>query len=76
MPHRLHEKNDGIEGHTLATLWQMSFEATRSNENAWIVLGILCCLQPDEIPKAVFLPNDSSITTGKLLFCEDEDEWV
>ena len=73
-PHRLHEKNDGIEGHTLATLWEITFRSIASNGDAWRFLGILSFLRPDEIPKELFLPGDSSVAKGELSFCDDEDE--
>jgi hypothetical protein len=73
-PQNIHKQSNGIAGHTLATLWELSFASMRANENAWVVLGILCCLQPDEIPKTLFLTDDPLIQKGKLSFCTDEDE--
>ncbi|KAI1348676.1 P-loop containing nucleoside triphosphate hydrolase protein [Xylaria sp. FL0043] len=73
-PHNIHAKSSGIAGHTLATLWEMSFAAVRQNRSAFILLGIISCLQPDEIPKALFLPDDLARVQGDLSFCADEDD--
>ncbi|KAI1121042.1 hypothetical protein F5Y10DRAFT_288967 [Nemania abortiva] len=73
-PQSIHAKPSGIAGHTLATLWEMSFTAVRSNRNSFILLGLISCLQPDEIPKALFLPDDISRVQGELSFCADEDD--
>ncbi|KAK3366626.1 hypothetical protein B0T24DRAFT_681828 [Lasiosphaeria ovina] len=69
---RLLKKQEGIKGHTLATLWAMTFKSVRARPDAWIMLGVLCCVQPDSIPKELFLPDDTEITTGRLAFCADE----
>ncbi|KAK3331560.1 P-loop containing nucleoside triphosphate hydrolase protein [Apodospora peruviana] len=70
-PHRLLSRSEGIEGHTLATLWEVAFTSIREKKNAWVVLGILSFLQPDEIPTAILSPGDNSILTGELLFSVD-----
>ncbi|KAI1330538.1 hypothetical protein F5Y16DRAFT_396032 [Xylariaceae sp. FL0255] len=67
-------KEDGIKGHTLSTLWKMSFELVRTNRSAMIFLGILSCISPDEIPKKLFLPSDTSALTSDLNFCKDDFE--
>jgi hypothetical protein len=61
-----------IKGHTLAKLWDMSFKKVRAEPDACTMMGVLCCLQPDGIPRELFLPSDSSITTGELAFCQDD----
>ncbi|KAK0612447.1 hypothetical protein B0T17DRAFT_407350 [Bombardia bombarda] len=76
-PQRLLGKSDGIEGHTLATLWEMSFAliSPSKNINAWLVLGIISFLQADEIPTAIFLPTgDVTFLDEELSFCKDGDD--
>ena len=69
-------KDAGIKGHQLTTLWAMTFNTVRDDEDnpgAWTMLGILCCLQPDRIPLELFsnLENlDPSLSSGNLsYFC-------
>ncbi|KAH9892135.1 hypothetical protein F4778DRAFT_784878 [Xylariomycetidae sp. FL2044] len=45
-PHRMHQKDIGIEKHTLATLWKMSFQEVKSNRmpgQCW-----MCCVSRNE----------------------------
>jgi len=72
-PHSLHEK-DVIAGHTLATLWTMSFDEIYKSANAWTLLEALSFMQPDEIPVSIFLLEKSAETPAGLKFCKDEDE--
>ncbi|RTE84430.1 hypothetical protein BHE90_001017 [Fusarium euwallaceae] len=71
---RMLEKSDGIEGHTLQTLWKVTFESIQDKPDAKTMLGLLCCLDPDSIPKELFLPSDPALATGRLEFCQEEFE--
>jgi hypothetical protein len=73
-PHNIYANSSAIAGHTLATLWEMSFSEVRKKKDSFILLGIISCLQPDEIPEAIFRPNSPSIMKGDLSFCANEDE--
>lgn len=64
----------GVKGHTLATLWKMTFEDIRLRRNVWTMFGIISCLQPDEIPTQLFLPDESVPLTSDLEFCREEFE--
>ncbi|KAI0441000.1 hypothetical protein F4803DRAFT_524980 [Xylaria telfairii] len=68
------QKQEGIKGHTLSTLWKISFETVRTRPSAFVLLGILSLVQPDEIPKELFLPTDTSTLTSDLAFCTDDFE--
>lgn len=70
-PHNIQANSSAIAGHTLATLWEMSFAEARKNKHSFMLLGIISCLQPDEIPEAIF---NSSIAEGDLSFCASEDD--
>lgn len=73
---RLIAKGEGIQGHTLSTLWEMTFQSIKNDPNATTMLGIICCLEPDSIQKELFLPSDPRIAEGCLQFCQEEFEYV
>ncbi|KAK8037632.1 TPR-like protein [Apiospora marii] len=75
------QDDDGIKGHSLATLWKVAFETIKSqrkknqrNGNSWIMLGILCCCQPDSIARSLFHLEDDFGAIEELEFCKDEFE--
>ncbi|RSL88039.1 hypothetical protein CEP51_001902 [Fusarium floridanum] len=68
------DNSEGIEGHTLQTLWKVTFESIQDKPDAKTMLGLLCCLDPDSIPKELFLPSDRALATGRLEFCQEEFE--
>ncbi|KAI0098054.1 hypothetical protein GGR51DRAFT_577299 [Nemania sp. FL0031] len=65
------QRQEGIKGHTLSTLWNISFETVRNHPPAFILLGVLSCVQPDEIPKALFQPPNVSTLGSDMAFCTD-----
>ncbi|KAM0431517.1 hypothetical protein ACHAPT_005495, partial [Fusarium lateritium] len=71
---RILDKSHGIEGHNLQTLWKATFESIQDHPDAKTMLGLLCCLEPDNIPKELFLPSDPALATGRLEFCQEEFE--
>jgi hypothetical protein len=71
---RLIAKAEGIQGHKLSTLWEMTFQGIEKEINAATMLGVICCLEPDGISKDLFLPSDLGVADGCLHFCQEEFE--
>ena len=72
---RLISKGEGIQGHKLSTLWEMTFQSI-DDINSTTMLGVMCCLEPDSISRDLFLPSDPTIAEGCLHFCQEEFEYV
>ncbi|KAI1119751.1 amidase signature domain-containing protein [Nemania abortiva] len=68
------QKEGVIKGHTLSTLWKVSFRSVQANKPALLLLGILCCVSPDDIPKDLLFPSNSSGLVGDLEIFKDESE--
>ncbi len=56
-PHRIHGKAHGIEGHTLNTLWKMTFDHIKANPS-FEVLGVIACFGADDIPRKLLFSSD------------------
>ncbi|KAJ8126068.1 hypothetical protein O1611_g7569 [Lasiodiplodia mahajangana] len=62
--------------HSIITLGSISLTSLRVfSSSAFILLGILSCVQPDGIPKTLFPPPGTSTLKSDLAFCTDAVEF-